>query len=318
MNDGQPANFPGNDKVALLKRNIPVRTFNDIRCDLGEGPAWDESSQSLFWVDIHGKKVFAATSDGVVTNIWSTEAQPSAVILSLSGNKLVTAGQEILELCSASGEMKPCIQLSGEPSGNRCNDAKCDPLGNLWIGTMDNSEMERVGRLWRIDSSGEGTVFLDGIGVANTLAWDMLRGKFYLADSMVGDIYVFDYDRENADITCRKTFFRRDSAPGVPDGSAIDEEGYLWNARWDGGCLIRISPDGELDCVIELPVQRPTSCAFGGENMKTLYVTSAALRSSESSDCADLGGAVFGIEVDVAGSRIPPYMGSVSSISQYR
>jgi sugar lactone lactonase YvrE len=97
----------------------------------------------------------------------------------------------------------------------------------------------------------------------------------------------------------------------VPDGSAIDEEGYLWNARWDGGCVIRIAPDGELDRVVEMPARRPTSCAFGGDNMKTLYVTSAAMDSTDPADSADLGGAVFSIEVDVAGSRIPPYNGSV-------
>lgn len=290
---------------------LPVNIFSDIRCTLGEGPAWDASSKSLFWVDIEGKKVFAATADGVITNSWSTSAQPSAVILAHSGNNLVTAGQEILELSAVSGEMKPYVQLAGEPSFNRCNDAKCDPVGNLWVGTMDNAEKGRTGRLWRIDPNGEGKVFLEGIGVANTLAWDRLRGRFYFADSMVGDIYVFDYNEEKADITCRKSFFHRDSAPGVPDGSAIDEEGFLWNARWDGGCVIRISPDGELDRVIEVPARCPTSCAFGGEDMKTLYVTSAASDSSSHEGSDDLGGAVFSIDVDVAGSRIPPYKGPV-------
>jgi sugar lactone lactonase YvrE len=311
VNEGPSAEVSDKDHIAPQHRDYPVKVFNDIRCSLGEGPAWDESSRSLFWVDIQGRKIYSATVDGVVTNTWSTVAPPSAVILSHSGKKLVPAGQQVLELCSESGEIMLNVQLSGEPSGNRCNDAKCDPLGNLWIGTMDNSEKERVGRLWRIDSSGEGTVFLDSIGVANTLAWDMQRGRFYFADSMVGDIYVFDYDRKRAEIGCRNIFFHRDGAPGVPDGSAIDEEGYLWNARWDGGCVVRISPDGDLDRVVELPVQRPTSCAFGGENMKTLYITSAASGSSAPPDRADLSGAVFSIEVDVAGSRVPAYEGPV-------
>jgi sugar lactone lactonase YvrE len=297
--------------VGIKRENSPVKLFNDVRCALGEGPAWDEASQLLFWVDIHGKKIFAATADGVVTHSWITAAQPSAVILSLSGKKLVTGGQEVMELCTESGEMTPNVQLSGEPSGNRCNDAKCDPLGNLWIGTMDNSEKERLGRLWRIDSTGQATVFLEGIGVANTLAWDLSRGRFYFADSMLGDIYVFDYNAENATISGQRTFFRRDNAPGVPDGSAIDEEGYLWNARWDGGCVIRISPHGEVDRVVDMPTRRPTSCAFGGEDMKTLYVTSAASGSSAPDDRNDMSGAVFSIEVDVAGSRIPPYAGPI-------
>jgi sugar lactone lactonase YvrE len=201
--------------------------------------------------------------------------------------------------------MKPIVQLSGEPSGNRCNDAKCDPLGNLWVGTLDAGLRKRQGRLWRIDSSGQATIFLEGIGIANTLAWDTLRGRFYFADSMLGDIYVFDYDMETAEITGQRTFFHHDSAPGRPDGSAIDEDGYLWNARWDGGCVIRISPDGELDRVIEVPTQRPTSCAFGGEDMKTLFITSA------DDDHDDKSGAVLSLEVDVPVSRISPYAGPI-------
>jgi sugar lactone lactonase YvrE len=126
---------------------------------------------------------------------------------------------------------------------------------------------------------------------------------------MVGDIYVLDFDEDKSQIECRSIFFPKDDAPGVPDGSAIDEEGYLWNARWDGGCVIRISPDGKLDCIVEVPALRPTSCAFGGADMKTLYITSAALGSSASADSADMGGAVFSIEVEVAGSKIPRFQG---------
>lgn len=282
---------------------MDITPLNNIRCALGEGPTWDASSQSLFWVDIDGNKIFAATADGSVTNTWSTVTPPSAVILAQAGRKLVPAGQEILELCTASGEMKPVVQLSGEPSGNRCNDAKCDPLGNLWVGTMDAGLEKRQGRLWRINSNGQATIFLDGIGIANTLAWDTLRNRFYFADSMAGEIYVFDYDMRTAEITEQRIFLHRDSAPGGPDGSAIDAAGYLWNARWDGGCVVRISPDGELDRVLELPTRRPTSCAFGGEDMKTLFITSAADEGD------DLSGAVFSIHVDVAGSPIPSYAG---------
>ena len=312
MNDRQSSEPSGSDRFASFGRRYPVKIFNDNRCALGEGPAWDRLSKSLLWVDIKGKKIFAATADGVITNSWSTSAQPSAVILAHPERKLVTAGQEILELCGVSGETKPYVQLLGEPSFNRCNDAKCDPMGNLWVGTMDDREKERSGRLWRIGSNGEEEVFLDGIGVANTLAWDTVRGRFYFADSMIGDIYVFDYDVNNSQIEGCRVFLSRDDAPGVPDGSAIDEDGYLWNARWDGGCVIRVSPDGEVDCIVEMPALRPTSCAFGGQDMKTLYVTSAATDSPAPVDSADMGGAVFSIEVDVAGSRIPPYQGDVA------
>ena len=124
---------------------------------------------------------------------------------------------------------------------------------------------------------------------------------------MAGDIYAFDYDSATAGISCRRTFFPKNSAPGIPDGSAIDVEGYLWNARWDGGCVVRISPAGDLDRVIKIPARRPTSCAFGGGDMKTLFITSAAAESSVSPGRDDRSGAVFCVKVDVAGSKVPNY-----------
>ena len=298
-----------------MQRTSSVKLFSNFRCVLGEGPSWDQNSQSLFWVDILGSKVFRAAADGAVRTSWEIPAQPSAAIPASSGKVLVPAGQEVLLLCTRSGDLRPIVQLSGEPADNRCNDAKCDPNGNLWIGTMDKNERRRTGRLWRINPAGSKTVVLDGIGVANTLAWDSLRGRFYFADSMVGDIYVFDYDAASAGIGNRKIFFRQDSAPGVPDGSAIDEEGYLWNARWDGGCVVRISPDGELDQVIEVPTRRPTSCAFGGVDMKTLFITSAASDLSALPNRDDESGAVFSIKVDVAGASIPRFAGPIGSFS---
>ena len=315
MSFDQPADKSGDLKYSRKDQFFSARILSNIRCVLGEGPAWDSCAQLLYWVDIHDSRVFVATADGVVKRSWNIPGQPSAVILMCPGKVLVPAGQEILLLCTESGNFHPFAQLSGEPIDNRCNDAKCDPMGNLWIGTMNTNECERTGQLRRFNRDGGDTVVLEGIGVANTLAWDTSRSRFYFADSMVGDIYVFDYDSACAEISNRKIFFPRDSAPGVPDGSAIDEEGYLWNARWDGGCVVRISPYGELDQVVEVPTRRPTSCAFGGVDMKTLYVTSAASDSSAPPGQDDQGGAVFSIEVNVAGCSIPLYEGQAGSIA---
>jgi sugar lactone lactonase YvrE len=291
-----------------------VRVFSGIHCRLGEGPAWDQNSKTLFWADIQGRTVFAATAGGGGSRSWKFPEHPSAVIIGSDGDLLVPAGRSIFRLCTESGDLRLVAQLAGEPQGNRCNDAKCDPNGNLWVGTMDNNERNKSGRLWRFSSGGAGSVVLEGVGIANTLAWDLARGRFYFADSMVGDIYVFDYDSESAEISHREVFFPRSHAAGVPDGSAIDDEGYLWNARWDGSCVIRISPDGELDRVIELPTMRPTSCAFGGLNMKTLFVTSAAAESLAPCDRVDNAGSVFSVEVDVAGAVIPPYGGLLENV----
>lgn len=304
-----PADDSGAEKMSPNHRLAEINVFNSGTCELGEGPAWDSDSRSLYWVDILGDAVYAASAEDGARRSWKITSQPSAAILTRTNYVIVPAGQKIFELCPTSGEVQTVAELAGEPQDNRCNDAKCDPIGNLWVGTMDNYERNPIGRLWRFNADGGKSVVLDGIGVANTLAWDMTRGRFYFADSMIGDIYKFDYDAECAEISGREVFFKRDGAPGVPDGSAIDSEGYLWNARWDGGCIVRISPDGELNQRIDLPTMRPTSCAFGGTDMKTLYVTSAAAGAPGLRDRKDNSGYVFSVEVDVPGSIIPPYNG---------
>ena len=114
MSVGQPADKFGGDKISRKHRTSPVKVFSNVRCALGEGPAWDVESQSLFWVDIHGSKVFVAAADGVVKDSWNILEQPSAVILMRSGIVLVPAGQEILSLCTESGELRSVAHLSGE------------------------------------------------------------------------------------------------------------------------------------------------------------------------------------------------------------
>lgn len=125
------------------------------------------------------------------------------------------------------GAFEIVIELAEEPINNRCNNAQCDPAGNPWVGAMDDHEKARSGQLWRFSADGRSTVLLKGIRIANTLARELRCKRFCLADSSIGDIYVFDYDAKNTEIRNRQVFFSRGFAPGVPDGSAIDERGCL-------------------------------------------------------------------------------------------
>lgn len=288
---------------------MSVDVFCPFRAALGEGPAWDPGTLSLFWVDVRAERVRSRSYDSAFERDWRVPSSPSAVVRTTGRNLLVPAGNSVLLLDTVTGTSRRFADLTGEPDQNRSNDAKCDPTGNLWIGTMDDSEQAVTGRLWQIKIDGSSSVLLTGVGIANTLAWDTRRSRFYFADSLIGDIYVFDYDAVNAEIRNRQVFFEGGRAPGIPDGSAIDDEGFLWNARWDGSCVVRISPSGKLDRAVELPARRPTSCAFGGRDLRTLFVTSASVGLTESnSDSFD--GAVFSMKVDVAGSPVPPYGGS--------
>jgi len=145
------------------------------------------------------------------------------------------------------------------------------------------------------------------IGVSNTLAWSPDERLFYFADSISGTIYVYDYDVEAAALSNKRVHFN-DSDFGIPDGSAIDVDGCLWNARWDGASIIRITPDGLVDRKIDLPVPRPTSCIFGGPRLETLFVTSASQGLSEDQlQQYPLSGAVFAIEGLGQGMPVPRF-----------
>ena len=132
----------------------------------------------------------------------------------------------------------------------------------------------RRGVLYRVDCDGAVTILEDGIGIPNTLAWSPDLKRFYFADSLRGQIYVYNFDVLAGEISNKRLYFE-DTDLGIPDGSAMDIDGCLWNARWDGSVILRITPSGTIDRVVQLPVPRPTSCIFGGRNLDTLYVTSA-------------------------------------------
>jgi sugar lactone lactonase YvrE len=187
----------------------------------------------------------------------------------------------------------------------RFNDAKIDPRGSLWVGTMRNNvgpEGENLdvqctdGVLYRIDPDGSVTEWMDGIGISNTLAWSPDRSTFYFGDTIANTIYAFEFDQGSGAISNRRSFLDQ-YQHGLPDGSAMDSEGCLWNTRPYASCLIRIRPDGSIDRTVPLPVSKPTTCAFGGEDMRTLFITSA--RSEHR-----LSGSLFALKTDVPGVTV--------------
>lgn len=155
----------------------------------------------------------------------------------------------------------------------------------------------RDGVLYRLDPDGAVTEWCRGIGIANTLAWTPDGKRFYFGDTLQNVVWAYDYDAASGAISNQRPFLRNFSR-GLPDGSCVDAEGYLWNCRYYGGCLVRLAPSGEIDSVVEMPVPNVTTCAFGDADGKTLYVTTAW---SEKSPHYRLAGGLFAIRMDVAG-----------------
>jgi len=148
------------------------------------------------------------------------------------------------------------------------------------------------------------------ITVSNGLAWSPDNRTMYFADSWLRAIYSFDFDLDSGTIHNRRIFAQLPEGSGVPDGATVDAEGFLWSANFGGSCLTRYSPDGRIDRKIQMPVQRPTSCVFGGDNYSMLYVTSASLDLTDQQRLeAPLAGGVFAVDAGVRGLPEPQFAG---------
>ncbi|AZD68926.1 Sugar lactone lactonase YvrE [Pseudomonas chlororaphis] len=282
------------------------------RAQLGEGPFWDAPGQALYWVDIAGRQALRLCGERL--QAWQLPEPVSAFIPCERGDALVTLSSGVYRLDLGSAPAAPRLSLlcvADPQPGNRANEARCDAQGRLWLGTMQNNIGEqgedlpvrrRSGGLFRIDAQARVTPLLQGLGIPNTLLWNEDGSRLYFADSLDGTLYQYPIASDGRLEPARSWFGPHPR--GVPDGSAMDAQGYIWNARWDGGCLLRLAPDGEVDRVLELPVSRPTSCVFGGADLKTLYITSAASPLDH-----PLDGAVLAVRVDTPGSLCHRFAG---------
>jgi sugar lactone lactonase YvrE len=241
---------------------------------LGEVPVWDVAEAALYWVDIEGRllqRFHPATGD---VRTWPLPERIGSFALRESGG-FVVAFASGFAFMAEDGRIDWIARPEADRPGNRFNDGKCDRQGRFWAGTMDDSLAARTGALYRLDPDLSVTTLETGIGISNSLAWSPDDRTFYFADTLDREIRAYDYDAASGSIANRRVFTAMAGRPGAPDGSTVDAEGYLWNAEWDGWAVVRYAPDGSVDRVVDLPVQKPTSCIFGGPDLSTLYVTTA-------------------------------------------
>lgn len=292
---------------------VPRPSGAPPRDQLGEGPFWSEAEQALYWVDIAGRwahRIDPATGEG---RSWRTPSSCSAIVPGARG-PIVALVDGLHRLDPESGAVSPFARPDADP-GNRSNEMRCDPLGRIWLGTMANNlgpEGEPVplagasGSFFCVEPDGRWTRMLSDIAITNSLAWSPDGRRMYCADTVKQTIWSFAYDPEGPRLSDRRVFV--EGGPGGPDGSAMDEDGCLWNARWGAGRVIRFTPDGRIDREIFLPAAQPSSCCFGGADRKTLYVTSAR-QELEGLAPDSLDGTVFAVRVGVAGTPMVPFAG---------
>jgi sugar lactone lactonase YvrE len=276
---------------------------------LGEGPVWDARAGRLYWVDIKGgwlRWLDPASGDrGAV----ATQGQVSAVAPRACGVGLLAIRRGgVGALDPQTGAFHHRFDPEPDRPANRANDGNVDLAGRFWFGTMRDDETGAEGAIYRLDADWRCTRVLDRIGISNTLVCSPANDILYVADSSRRTIDALEIDPITGAPGARRAWVDLNADGFGPDGSAVDAEGYLWNAQWGGARLVRYAPNGTIDRVVPLPVDHPSSCAFGGPGLSTLYITTARwLLSAEALAKQPLAGSLLAFEPGVRGLPLPPF-----------
>lgn len=276
-----------------------------LGAELGEGPLWVARQNRLYFVDIKASMVHALDVASGERYSWAMPTFICWLVPQHNGDGFIAGFRDGFARLRLEPEV--CIEYIGRPHSDRpdvrLNDAKADRHGRIWAGSMHNLDYSRAdGRLYRLDTDGSWTVADDGYHICNGPALSPDGTTLYHTDSYLGCTYAYALSA-SGELGQRRLWRQFDAATeGSPDGMTVDAEGCVWIAQWGGARVCRYSPQGELLASISLPVSQPSSCTFGGADLKTLYITSAREGMSASQLAAEpLAGALFSVRVDTPG-----------------
>jgi L-arabinonolactonase len=251
-----------------------IRLFANTQNQLGEGPLWCPDHGCLWWIDVASPSLLrAAGTDGQVRS-WPLPKPPGS-IAQISAERLVIAFRSGLAVVEAPDMTPTWMNLPGLALGDeRFNDGKVDRAGRFWLGTMDRHLKRPIGSLYCLERDHLRRVD-HGFVLSNGIGWSPDNRTLYFSDTHAHCIYAYDFDMERGTVAHRRVFAEVDDGPGGPDGLTVDAQGGVWSVMFDRSAVHRYCADGTLDKVLRLPVSRPTSCIFGGPDLRTLYITTA-------------------------------------------
>lgn len=275
---------------------------------LGEVPLWHPDGSGLSWIDVLKPAFHRFDPATGRTQSWTPPEKLGSYALCENGGVLISGRNGMATWDPASGAFERLSHPEADRPDNILNDGRTDPRGRFLVASMDKMLSGPKGRLWQVKAGGAELVQDEDIYLPNSICWSPDGRTFYLGDSHTNLIFAYDYDLDTGRTSNRRIFADTSGMPGDVDGSSVDAEGYLWNARYDGGCLIRFSPDGKVDQVLDLPVTKPTHVTFGGSDLKTAFVTTARFRLPEDKLAAEpFSGGLLAMDVDVVGLPEPLY-----------
>lgn len=280
----------------------------------GECPLWHPQQAALYWVDIDGFAVHRLHPESGTHRSWRMPSEPAAIARCESGGLMVAMRSGFAWLDTASGELRQVTPAPYDMSSTRFNDGRCDAAGRFWAGTMYEPRDRQAGAMYCLERGKVRKMWEGGMTVSNGLAFSPDNRSLYHADTTSHTIFRRDFDLATGAVAealewKRFSQERNQQYGGRPDGAAVDSEGAYWIAMFDGSRLLRLSPDGNILREITLPLRCPTMIAFGGEDLRTLYVTSASVnRPADELARWPASGCVLSLRSDVPGRLEPAYL----------
>lgn len=252
---------------------IDIQLLVDGHNKLGEGPLWDVAEQRLYWIDSLGRRIFRIDADGNGLEEWSVPGDIGSMALREGGGAVLSLHNGFHTFDFATG--KATLIHDPEPGvdQSRLNDGKVDRRGRFVAGSMHRQEADGIGSLYRLDVDHRCHKLDGGIICSNAPAFSPDGRTLYFADSVRRELYAYDYDLERGTVSNKRLFASTRNDPGAPDGGTVDAEGYVWSAQILAGRIVRYTPDGKVDRIVEFPVATLTSVMFGGPDLDVLYVT---------------------------------------------
>ena len=286
---------------------------NDV---LGEVPIWCPREQALYWMD--GFKPALHRLDGATGAVrsWTPPEKLGSFALREQGGFVIAARKQFALFSTDDGGYQPIGNPEPDGPDNFLNDGRCDRQGRFWAGSLSRMIDAPTGRLHRLDADHSIHTMDQDIWVSNGVAFSADGRTMYFSDSHIKQIYCYELDRATGGLSNKRVFADASERVGIPDGATVDAEGLLWHAEFDfqmtrdSSYVVRRDPNGRIERAIEVPVSRPTSCMFGGENLDILYVTTASFRMTEAQRAAQpYAGGVLALDVGVKGLPEPRFAG---------
>lgn len=271
----------------------------------GEGSIWHPERKTLFWVDIEGKTLYEYIPDQKDCRRWEFDRMVSTVVPETDSTVVIALQNEIVRVNLNDSSTVSIAPIPDDNGKIRCNDGKCDPSGRLWVGTMGFSAPKGLGTLYRVLPDGTVKTMIPGVTISNGIVWSANKRYMYYNDTPTHKIVRYRYDDTTGEILYDGIAVRIPKGTGAPDGMTIDCNDNLWVAQWGGGGVYCYNPyTGELLTKVVVPAPHVASCAFGGENLDELYITTArAGLSPEQLDEYPLSGSLFRCKLGVKGVR---------------